>query len=77
MVDRDSEPHPEQPDDSFELWDLRVEVVDGGAEMVCNHQVGEFFELHGENLSLPPGQSFPIYPLAALLTRSSPPDSAR
>jgi uncharacterized repeat protein (TIGR04076 family) len=67
MVDRDGQPHPEGPDDSFELWDLRVEVVDGGGEMVCNHQVGEFFELHGENLSLPPGQSFPIYPLAALL----------
>jgi len=35
--------------------------------MVCNHRVGDFFELSGENLTLPPGQSFPIYPLAALL----------
>ena len=35
--------------------------------MVCNHRLGDFFELSGENLSLPPGQSFPIYPLAALL----------
>ena len=55
-------------DDRFELWDLRVEVVDGGEKpFVCNHRIGDSFELSGENLTLPPGQSFPIYPLAALL----------
>ena len=53
--------------DKFELYDLRVEVVAGEREMVCNHKVGDYFELSGENLSLPPGQTFPIYPLAALL----------
>ena len=53
--------------DAFELYDLRVEVVDGGGEKVCNHRVGDYFERSGENLTLPPGQSFPIYPLAALL----------
>ena len=51
----------------FSLWDLRIEVVAGDKEMVCNHQEGQFFEVSGENLSLPPGQTFPIYPLAALL----------
>lgn len=35
--------------------------------MICNHRAGDYFELRGENLSLPPGQTFPIYPLAALL----------
>jgi len=35
--------------------------------MICNHQVGDSFELKGENLSLPKGQTFPLYPLAALL----------
>jgi len=35
--------------------------------MICNHRVGEYFELRGENLSLPPGQTFPLYSLAALL----------
>lgn len=54
-------------DDRFELYDLRVEVVASGGEMVCDHAVGDYFELSGENLSLPPGQTFPIYPLAALL----------
>ena len=53
--------------EAFELYDLRVEVVAGDREMVCNHRAGDYFELRGENLSLPPGQSFPIYPLAALL----------
>jgi len=53
--------------DEFELYDLRVEVVAGEREMVCNHREGDYFELRGENLSLPEGQSFPIYPLAALL----------
>ena len=54
-------------DDLFQLWNLRVEVIAGSRPMVCNHQVGDFFELHGENLSMPAGQTFPIYPLAAIL----------
>ncbi len=56
-------------DDAFELYDLRIEVVgcQPGKKMVCNHPVGAYFEVSGENLSLPPGQTFPIYPLAALL----------
>jgi uncharacterized repeat protein (TIGR04076 family) len=56
-------------DDTFVLYDLRIEVVgcQPGKKMVCNHPVGVYFEVSGENLSLPPGQTFPIYPLAALL----------
>jgi len=53
--------------DEFSLYDLRVEVVEGDKPMVCNHPVGDYFELSGENLSMPAGQTFPIYPLAALL----------
>lgn len=53
--------------DSFELYDLRVEVIASDRPMVCNHKVGDWFELSGENLSFPPGQTFPLYPLAALL----------
>lgn len=55
--------------DEFVLHDLKVEVAEcrEGWEMVCNHQLGDYFELSGENLTLPPGQSFPLYPLAALL----------
>ena len=53
--------------DDFTLYDLRVEVVEGEREMVCSHRVGDHFELSGENLSFPPGQTFPLYPLAAIL----------
>ena len=55
------------PDDTFVLYDLRVEVVATERPMICNHKAGDFFELKGENLSMPAGQTFPIYPLAALL----------
>jgi len=55
-------------DDEFELWDLRVEVTaPEGAAVYCGAQPGDFFELHGEMLHLPPGQGFSIYSLAALL----------
>jgi uncharacterized repeat protein (TIGR04076 family) len=56
-------------DDTFELWDLRVEVIAGDQPMVCDHQPGEYFDVHGEMIVFPPegrGQ-FPLYPLAALL----------
>ena len=54
-------------DDEFTLYDLRVEVVAGDRPMVCNHKEGDYFTLSGENLSFPPGQTFALYPLAALL----------
>ncbi|MGQ0733916.1 MAG: TIGR04076 family protein [Acidobacteriota bacterium] len=54
-------------DDRFELYDLRVEVVATDRPMVCGHRAGDSLELSGENLTLPPGQAFSIYALAALL----------
>jgi uncharacterized repeat protein (TIGR04076 family) len=55
-------------DDSFELHDLKVEVVaPEGARLYCGAKVGDFFELRGEMLHLPRGQGFSIYSLAALL----------
>ena len=55
-------------DDSFELYDLRVEVVaPAGQRMLCGAQPGDHFELRGEMLHLPPGQGFSLYSLAALL----------
>ena len=53
--------------DAFTLHDLRVTVEAGEKPMVCNHRVGDRFELSGEDLSFPAGQTFPLYPLAALL----------
>jgi uncharacterized repeat protein (TIGR04076 family) len=59
---------PEPGKSHFELYDLRVEVVHppGGA-VYCGAKAGDFFELRGEMLHLPPGQGFSIYSLAALL----------
>ncbi len=55
-------------DDSFELYDLRVEVVaPADARILCNARVGDFFEVRGEMLHFPPGQGFSMYSLAALL----------
>ena len=56
------------PGSVFELHDLRVEVVaPEGAHILCGARAGDWFELRGEMLHLPPGQGFSIYSLAALL----------
>lgn len=54
--------------DSFDLWDLRVEVVaPEGAKLWCNANVGDYFELRGEMMYLPEGQGISIYSLASVL----------
>ncbi len=54
--------------ESFELWDLRVEVVaPAGATIYCGANPGDYFTLQGEMLFLPPGQGFSIYSLASVL----------
>lgn len=58
----------EKSDDSFELYDLRVEVVaPEGGPIYCGAKVGDYFELRGEMLHLPPGQGISIYSLASVL----------
>jgi len=57
-------------DESFELYDLRVEVVvamDDTRRILCGAKAGDYFELKGEMMSLPPDQGFSIYSLAAVL----------
>jgi uncharacterized repeat protein (TIGR04076 family) len=57
-----------ETDESFDLWDLRVEtVVPPGAKVYCGAGAGDYFELKGEILTLPPGQGISIYSLAAVL----------
>jgi uncharacterized repeat protein (TIGR04076 family) len=52
----------------FELYDLRVEVTGPPDRPIyCGARLGDYFELRGEMLSLPPGQGFSIYSLGALL----------
>ncbi len=57
-----------EKNDSFELYDLKVEAVaPPGAKVYSGAQPGDYFELKGEMLYLPPGQGFSIYSLAAVL----------
>jgi uncharacterized repeat protein (TIGR04076 family) len=55
-------------DPGFDLYDLRVEVVGPADKQIyCGAKIGDYFELQGEMLILPPNQAFSIYSLAALL----------
>lgn len=58
-------------DDSFQLFDLRVEVVcPSGKKILYGAKQGDFFTLKGEMLYLPPGQGISIYSLG--MESSSP-----
>lgn len=60
-------PMSDRPADEFTLYDLRVEVVANRGRLLCHERIGDYFEVHGGRLSLPAGQGFPIFALAALL----------
>jgi len=68
MTVRSQEPRPPGAEVGFELYDLRVEVVGPpDRKIYCGARLGDYFELQGEMLRLPPGQGFSLYSLAALL----------
>jgi uncharacterized repeat protein (TIGR04076 family) len=54
---------------TFKLYDLRVEIVrvKEGLEDVCNHHVGDAFEVVGENVRIPGDRTFSMYAMAAVL----------
>ena len=54
-------------DDSFLLYDLKVEVIASEKPMVCGHHAGDYFLVIGEDLVFPETRSFSMYSLAALL----------
>ncbi|KAJ6070348.1 hypothetical protein PENARI_c002G09509 [Penicillium arizonense] len=55
-------------DESFQLYDLRVEVVcPPGKRIMCGAKEGDYFTLKGEMMYLPPGQGISIYSLASVL----------
>ncbi|KAL4972490.1 hypothetical protein BDW66DRAFT_162870 [Aspergillus desertorum] len=56
------------PDDTFTLYDLRVEViVPRGERILCGAKEGDYFTLQGEMMYLPEGQGISIYSLASVL----------
>lgn len=59
---------PDTPrDDTFWLYDLRIETVLDGRTPVCRHIEGESFRMEGETLIFDKGQRVSAYALAALL----------
>ena len=66
---------PAIKDDSFQLYDLKVEVVvsqstsrpgeTDAVRLLCGAQIGDYFTLQGEMLYLPPGQGMSIYSIGA------------
>lgn len=55
------------PEDAFQLFDLRVEVVcPPGKRIMCGAKEGDYFTLKGEMLYLPPDQGISIYSLCTL-----------
>lgn len=53
--------------DTFTLYDLKVEVVPSDRPYVCSHHTGDYFLVEGENLVFPETNTFSMYSLAALL----------
>lgn len=54
-------------DDTFTLYDLKVEIIATDKPMVCSHKKGDYFLVQGENLVFPETHSFSMYALSALL----------
>lgn len=53
--------------DSFQLYDLRVEVVcPTGARIMCGAKAGDYFTVQGEMLYIPEGQGISFYSLGML-----------
>ena len=57
---------------TFILYDLKVEVIEGDKPFVCSHQVGDAFEVRGENLHFVNDKPFSLYALAAILPLLAP-----
>ncbi|MCC6432149.1 MAG: TIGR04076 family protein [Gemmatimonadaceae bacterium] len=53
--------------DEFTLYDLKVEVVANRGRMMCHEHIGDYFEVTSGTITMPAGQGFPLYAMAALL----------
>src|SRR5260370_7016247 len=53
--------------DTFELFVLRVTVEEIRGTCTCAQAVGDWFEVRGGQLSLPPGQAFCLYALQSTI----------
>ena len=54
-------------DDTFSLYDLQVEWLEGDKPCWCGAKAGDCFYLRGVHLEFPDSQTWSIYTLSALL----------
>lgn len=54
-------------DDTFTLYDLRVEIEEIRGTCTCDHQPGDAFELRGGKLAVADGKSFCVWALQSAL----------
>src|SRR5438552_3457851 len=66
---RKGEPMSQTVNDAFELYDLRVEVIETGKPFVMHAKPGDTFDVIGGRLVFPPGReaSFSLYAMLAVL----------
>ena len=57
------------PDDDFTLYDLKIEVVHHAPArpLMCKHKLGDTLFVRGSTLEFPPGGSFGLYAMLAVL----------
>ena len=55
--------------DDFTLYDLKVEVIhhDPAKRLVCKHKLGDTLFVRGSTLEFPPGGTFGLYAMLAVL----------
>ncbi len=49
------------------MYNLRVEISDRSGSIIGKHKIGDYFEVIGEDIFLPPGQGFSLYALGSML----------
>jgi uncharacterized repeat protein (TIGR04076 family) len=54
-------------DDSFDLYDLKVEWVAGDKPCWCHAREGDHFTLSGEQIEMAPGTKWSLYTMSAIL----------
>ncbi|HVW66602.1 MAG TPA: TIGR04076 family protein [Candidatus Peribacteraceae bacterium] len=52
---------------TFELYNLRIEISEKSGKIIGKHQVGDYFEVIGEDIFIPEKQGFSLYAIGALL----------
>ena len=55
--------------DDFTLYDLKIEVIhhDPAKRLVCQHKLGDTLFVRGSTLEFPPGGTFGLYAMLAVL----------